>query len=176
MKIYLAQFGIPACALNSELPINSRCHIVQQFNAGMYDIIIASDELSLDDPNYAANNKSNKIVICSSEIFFLCRIFKTYLFVYFVGQTKKKIKKQELSEASTFSSFRMSSILISHLTLIPTSTEWVERLEATTKEQLFHLLALERNILWKQWKNIFTTGYRLVKNPSSSNNFCYFLY
>lgn len=62
LKIYLQQFGIPSCALNSELPINSRCHIVQQFNAGMYDIIIASDELSLDDPNYVAANKSNKIV------------------------------------------------------------------------------------------------------------------
>merc|ERR1712136_56080 len=50
LKLYLHQFGIPTCALNCELPVTSRCHIVEQFNAGMYDIIIASDEKSLDDP------------------------------------------------------------------------------------------------------------------------------
>jgi len=61
LKLYLNQFGIPSCALNCELPVTSRCHIVQQFNAGIYDIIIASDELSLDDPNYVANsNKKGK--------------------------------------------------------------------------------------------------------------------
>ena len=63
LKLYLHQFGIPSCALNCELPVDSRCHIVQQFNAGIYDIIVASDELSLDDPNYtSASIKSNKIV------------------------------------------------------------------------------------------------------------------
>jgi len=50
LKLYLHQFGIPTCALNCELPVTSRCHIVEQFNAGMYDIIVASDEKSLDDP------------------------------------------------------------------------------------------------------------------------------
>lgn len=63
LKLYLQQFGIPSCALNCELPVASRCHIVQQFNAGIYDIIVASDELSLDDPNYSsAALKSGKIV------------------------------------------------------------------------------------------------------------------
>jgi len=49
MKLYLEQFGIPSCALNAELPINSRCHIVSQFNEGLYDIIIASDERNLEE-------------------------------------------------------------------------------------------------------------------------------
>ena len=32
--------------LNSELPLNSRYHVVQEFNKGVYDYIIASDENS----------------------------------------------------------------------------------------------------------------------------------
>ncbi len=40
---------IPACVLNSELPAASRCHIVTQFNQGIYDVIVASDEKFLDD-------------------------------------------------------------------------------------------------------------------------------
>jgi len=59
LKLYLHQFGIPSCALNSELPVTSRCHIVQQFNAGMYDIIIASDEKSLDDPTHGKGAPTN---------------------------------------------------------------------------------------------------------------------
>lgn len=60
--MYLQQFGIHSCALNSELPISSRCHIIQQFNAGMYDIIIASDELSLENPSYAASASENSVL------------------------------------------------------------------------------------------------------------------
>lgn len=30
--------------MNSELPVNSRVHVVEEFNKGIYDIIIASDE------------------------------------------------------------------------------------------------------------------------------------
>ncbi|XP_067928839.1 probable ATP-dependent RNA helicase DDX56 [Watersipora subatra] len=48
LKLFLGHVGIMACVLNPELPINSRCHIVDQFNTGMYDIIIASDESKLD--------------------------------------------------------------------------------------------------------------------------------
>lgn len=44
VKLYLDQFGIRSCVLNSELPVNSRLHIVEEFNKGVYDIIIATDE------------------------------------------------------------------------------------------------------------------------------------
>lgn len=50
LRMYLGQFGINSCVLNSEMPVASRCHIVEQFNSGKYDIIIASDEQSLEDP------------------------------------------------------------------------------------------------------------------------------
>eukprot|EP00124_Ichthyophonus_hoferi_P001152 Ihof_evm9s54 gene=Ihof_evmTU9s54 len=44
VKLFLDHFCINACVLNSELPHNSRHHIVSEFNRGTYDIIIASDE------------------------------------------------------------------------------------------------------------------------------------
>ncbi|XP_054612903.1 probable ATP-dependent RNA helicase DDX56 isoform X1 [Dunckerocampus dactyliophorus] len=50
LKLFLEQFSIPACVLNSELPVQSRCHIITQFNQGFYDYIIATDERSLADP------------------------------------------------------------------------------------------------------------------------------
>lgn len=43
-KLFLEQFGIKSCVLNSELPVNCRIHVVEEFNKGVYDIIIASDE------------------------------------------------------------------------------------------------------------------------------------
>ncbi|XP_018576397.1 probable ATP-dependent RNA helicase DDX56 [Anoplophora glabripennis] len=51
IKLYLEQFGIPTCILNSELPSTIRCHSVNQFNQGIYDIIVASDERALEQPD-----------------------------------------------------------------------------------------------------------------------------
>lgn len=44
LKLFLDQFKVKSVVLNSELPANSRMHCVQQFNAGVFDILIASDE------------------------------------------------------------------------------------------------------------------------------------
>lgn len=44
LKLFLEQFGVRSCVLNSELPVNSRIHVVQEFNKGMYDNIIAADD------------------------------------------------------------------------------------------------------------------------------------
>ncbi|KAK5123667.1 hypothetical protein LTR85_002303 [Meristemomyces frigidus] len=44
VKLFLEQFGIRSCVLNSELPVNSRLHVVEEFNRGVYDIIVAADE------------------------------------------------------------------------------------------------------------------------------------
>jgi len=49
LKLYLEQFGIASCVLNSELPQMSRWHTVSQFNLGAYSIIIASDDRMLDE-------------------------------------------------------------------------------------------------------------------------------
>lgn len=44
LKLFFEQFGIRSCVLNAELPVNSRIHVVEEFNKNVYDIIIASDE------------------------------------------------------------------------------------------------------------------------------------
>lgn len=60
IKLYLEQFGIKTCVLNSELPAKIRCHSVNQFNQGIYDIIIASDEKALENPGESHDNKTKK--------------------------------------------------------------------------------------------------------------------
>ncbi|KAG4303271.1 hypothetical protein PCANB_000572 [Pneumocystis canis] len=47
LKLFLEQFGIRSCVLNSELPINSRLHIIEEFNKKVYNIILATDENDL---------------------------------------------------------------------------------------------------------------------------------
>mmetsp|Transcript_9238 Transcript_9238/g.25901 ORF Transcript_9238/g.25901 Transcript_9238/m.25901 type:complete len:574 (+) Transcript_9238:41-1762(+) len=44
LKLFLDCFYVKAAVVNSELPQNSRMHIVQQFNQGVFDILIATDE------------------------------------------------------------------------------------------------------------------------------------
>lgn len=44
LKLFLEQFSLPSVVLNSELPLNSRVHIVEEFNKGIYDYMIATDE------------------------------------------------------------------------------------------------------------------------------------
>lgn len=44
LKLVMEQFGIKSCILNSELPVNSRQHIVDQFNKNVYQLLIATDD------------------------------------------------------------------------------------------------------------------------------------
>ncbi|ESX01399.1 hypothetical protein KL918_004235 [Ogataea parapolymorpha] len=44
LKLFLQNFGIKSCLLNSELPVNSRLHIVEEFNKNVYNLLIATDE------------------------------------------------------------------------------------------------------------------------------------
>lgn len=60
LKLFLEQFAIPSCVLNSELPVSSRCHVVSQFNDGLYDYIIASDETLLINPKDVPQDKNKK--------------------------------------------------------------------------------------------------------------------
>ncbi|KAI4132797.1 MAG: hypothetical protein LQ338_000501 [Usnochroma carphineum] len=64
LKLFLEQFGVKGCVLNSELPVNSRCHVVEEFNKSVYDIIIASDETEIlgdeEQPSNAEKEPSPK--------------------------------------------------------------------------------------------------------------------
>merc|ERR1712063_92859 len=44
LKLFLERFYVKAAVLNSELPQNTRSHIVTQFNKGIFDNLIATDE------------------------------------------------------------------------------------------------------------------------------------
>ena len=44
LRLFLDKFGVPCCALHAELPANSRAHILQEFNRGIYDYMIAAAE------------------------------------------------------------------------------------------------------------------------------------
>lgn len=44
LKLFLELFSITTALLNHELPANSRRHIIEQFNRGLFDYLIATDE------------------------------------------------------------------------------------------------------------------------------------
>lgn len=50
LKLFLEQFAVKSCLLNPELPIATRCNVVDQFNRGIYNQIIACDEKTVNDP------------------------------------------------------------------------------------------------------------------------------
>ncbi|BDA46069.1 ATP-dependent RNA helicase dbp9 [Coccomyxa sp. Obi] len=44
LKLFLEAFGIRSAVINAELPLNSRHHILQEFNKGIFDYLIATDD------------------------------------------------------------------------------------------------------------------------------------
>ena len=42
LRLFLESFGIRSALLNAELPLNSRSHILQTFNKGLFDYLIAT--------------------------------------------------------------------------------------------------------------------------------------
>ena len=56
LRLFLAKFSISCCALHHELPYNSRAHILQEFNRGVYDYMIAvSDDMPGQNNNGAVS-------------------------------------------------------------------------------------------------------------------------
>ncbi|GBG61561.1 hypothetical protein CBR_g22358 [Chara braunii] len=49
LKLFLEQFGIHSAVLNSEVPQNSRQHILQEFNRGLFDYLVATDDSKGDE-------------------------------------------------------------------------------------------------------------------------------
>lgn len=45
LKLFLQQFFISTAVLNAQVPANSRIHIIEEFNRGAYDYLIATDAL-----------------------------------------------------------------------------------------------------------------------------------
>lgn len=65
LKLFLDQFKVKTAVLNSELPANSRMHCVEQFNAGIFDVLIATDEFKRDESlvvNHADMQMNSKLL------------------------------------------------------------------------------------------------------------------
>lgn len=45
LRLFLESFGVRSAVLNAELPLNSRSHILATFNKGMFDYLIATDDV-----------------------------------------------------------------------------------------------------------------------------------
>lgn len=65
LKLFFEQFGIKSCVLNNELPLNSRLHIIDQFNKNIYTLLIATSdstsELLNEKKSKNFNNTNNKL-------------------------------------------------------------------------------------------------------------------
>ena len=44
LRLFLSKFAIRAAALNSELPLKSRTHMLDEFNRGVFELLIATDQ------------------------------------------------------------------------------------------------------------------------------------
>lgn len=66
LKLFLEKFGIRSAILNAELPQNSRLHILEEFNAGLFDYLIATDDTQTkekdqgDEGGHVDSRKSKK--------------------------------------------------------------------------------------------------------------------
>ena len=54
------EFGLRTCVLNEELPVNSRFHIVEEFNKGKYDYIIATDANAAPESKKTTSSQRGK--------------------------------------------------------------------------------------------------------------------
>ncbi|KAI3777189.1 hypothetical protein L1987_46985 [Smallanthus sonchifolius] len=57
LKLFLEQFGIKSAVLNAELPVNSRLHILEGFNAGLFDYLIATDDSEMKEKEETDGDK-----------------------------------------------------------------------------------------------------------------------
>ncbi|XP_051178562.1 DEAD-box ATP-dependent RNA helicase 16 [Lolium perenne] len=58
LRLFLEKFGIRSAVLNAELPQNSRLHIIEAFNARLFDYLIATDDNKTKEAKQT--NKENK--------------------------------------------------------------------------------------------------------------------
>ena len=64
LRLLLEAFGQKAAVLNAELPLNSRHHIIQQFNKDLFDVLIATDSLhSAHDDKMADRHAPASVLI-----------------------------------------------------------------------------------------------------------------
>ncbi|KAF8674324.1 hypothetical protein HU200_048153 [Digitaria exilis] len=63
LRLFLEKFGIRSAVLNAELPQNSRLHIIEAFNARLFDYLIATDDTKTKEEKQTdkENKKESKV-------------------------------------------------------------------------------------------------------------------
>eukprot|EP01117_Protostelium_nocturnum_P006622 TRINITY_DN2382_c0_g2_i1.p1 TRINITY_DN2382_c0_g2~~TRINITY_DN2382_c0_g2_i1.p1 ORF type:complete len:636 (-),score=266.84 TRINITY_DN2382_c0_g2_i1:40-1947(-) len=61
LQLYLRKFCISSIVLNSQLPHNSRIRIIKEFNKGMFDFLIATEESFIEEDSSESDLKMKKI-------------------------------------------------------------------------------------------------------------------
>ncbi|KAL8989954.1 MAG: hypothetical protein Q9177_001277 [Variospora cf. flavescens] len=112
LKLFLEQFGVKCCVLNSGLPLNSRVHVVDEFNKNVYDIIIASDESEVlggeeqsgiadNNPPRSSQHQHEDASDASGEVSTMAKQVGTHLNVSVVtGDGSAKQKKRTVAKSS----------------------------------------------------------------------------
>ncbi|CAH8492324.1 unnamed protein product [Schistosoma mattheei] len=73
LRLFLEEFGIRAALLNSELPVKSRSHVIDQFNRGLYDYLLATDESQAD--HSTSNNEGGKKSLKNHDVVMLNMVY-----------------------------------------------------------------------------------------------------
>lgn len=62
LKLFLEKFSIKSAVLNAELPQNSRLHMLEAFNAGLFDYLVATDDTQANgkDPEDSEKNSEGR--------------------------------------------------------------------------------------------------------------------
>lgn len=60
LKLFFEQFHIKSAILNAEMPHNSRKHILHEYNRGLFDNLIATDESVEAEDEYNEDNEDNE--------------------------------------------------------------------------------------------------------------------
>lgn len=61
LKLFFEQFIIKSAVLNAELPHNSRQHIIEEFNRGLFDYLIATDDSVDRDVGEASDDEEEDV-------------------------------------------------------------------------------------------------------------------
>ncbi|VDM59566.1 unnamed protein product [Angiostrongylus costaricensis] len=96
-SLVLRAFGLKSCVLNSSMPANSRFHVINQYNNGAFDIIIASDAVDAfgDDSVQSRELYLGKYCFFCSWLLF-CEIIYEYF------QSSRKDKESGVSRGIDF--------------------------------------------------------------------------
>ncbi|XP_077291896.1 putative ATP-dependent RNA helicase DDX56 isoform X2 [Arctopsyche grandis] len=150
LKLYLEQFKIPACVLNSELPAAVRCLAVSQFNKDVYQIIVASDEKALEEPEGESKDSKNKKKL-----------------------TSKRIKDKESGVSRGIDFQRVSNVI--NFDFPPDVSSYVHRAGRTARGndqgQVLSFVSMRENPLLDEVEESLSKGYNM-ENVLKTYEFC----